>query len=94
MRRSSDLNGVQKHQQNGLLEGDDNAGAEHLRSLAANDPVRELDVFGQIVAAFAGNSHREDVAVREGPRRRPESRSSPRLPIAGGFTRSASIEAG
>ena len=41
VRRSSDLNGVQKHQQNGLLEGDDNATAEHLRSLTANDPARE-----------------------------------------------------
>ena len=62
------MNGVQKYQQDGLLKGDDNAGAEHLRSLAANDPARELDIFEEIVAAFASNSRCKGVAVlREGP---------------------------
>ena len=56
MRRSSDWNGGQKHQQNRLLEGDDNATAEHLRSLAAIDPAREQGIFGQIVAAFLRNA--------------------------------------
>ena len=65
--------------------GDDDAGMEHLLSLAADDPARELDVFEEIVAAFAGNSRCKDAAVREGPPTRREPRSSSRLPIASAF---------
>ena len=36
--------------------GDDDAGVGHLWSLTADDPARELGVFEEIVAAFAGNS--------------------------------------
>ena len=35
----------------GCSRGDDNGGVEHLRSLAADDPVRAQGAFGQIVAA-------------------------------------------
>jgi hypothetical protein len=63
------LNGIQKYQQGGFLKGEDNTGAGHLRPLATDDPARELHVFEEIVAAFAGNSRCKDVAVRD-PRRR------------------------
>ena len=61
------MNGIQKYQQGGLLKGEDNTDAGHLRSLAADDPARELHVFEEIVAAFAGNSRCKGAAVREGP---------------------------
>ena len=79
------MNGIQKYQQGGLLTSEDATGAGDLRSLAAGDPARELDVFEEIVAAFAGNSRCKGVAVREGPPTRREPRSSSRLPIASAF---------
>ena len=79
------MNGIQKYQQGGLLKGKDNTDAGHLRPLAADDPARELHVFEEIVAAFAGNSRCKGVAVREGPPTRREPRSSSRLPIASAF---------
>ena len=79
------MNGIQKYQQGGLLTSEDTTGAGDLRSLAAGDPARELDVFEEIVAAFAGNSRCKGVAVREGPPTRREPRSSSRLPIASAF---------
>ena len=79
------MNGIQKYQQGGLLKGEDTTGAGHLRPLPADDPARELHVFEEIVAAFAGNSRCKDVAVREGPPTRREPRSSSRLPIASAF---------
>ena len=88
------MNGIQKYQQGGLLlKGEDNTGAGHLRPLAADDPARELHVFEEIVAAFAGNSRCKGVAVRGGPctRRRALLTSASHRPAA---SSSASIEAG
>ena len=61
--------------------------------LAADDPARELDVFVEIVVAFAGNSHCKGAAVRGGPctRRRTLLTSASRRPAA---SSSASTEAG
>ena len=52
-------------------QGDGDASVENLRSLTVDDLTHELDVFGKVVAASAGNSDLfEDVAIREGPRTR------------------------
>ena len=52
MGRSGELRDVHTSSSTGCSRGDDNAGVEHLRSLAADDPAREQGAFGQIAAAL------------------------------------------
>ena len=60
----------------GSSRGDDDAGVEHLRSLAADDPAREQGVFGKIVAAL-----RNDRTPGQQPNN-DETNMAPCLPFA------------
>ena len=70
----------------GCARGDDNAGVEHLRSLAADDPAREQFFGGQIVAAL-----RKDRTPGQQPNN-DGSDMAPCLPIAGPKIAQAPLE--